>query len=59
MEWFSNLNDKEDYITFSFIGHKYHVYYNSDDGTSDPQLVTTISFSQIINKVKDECKDAA
>jgi hypothetical protein len=49
MEWFSNFNDKEDYMAFSFASHKYHVYYNSDDG--DPQHVTRITFSQIINKV--------
>ncbi len=46
-------------MSFSFVGHKYHVYYNSDDGTSDRQLVTRIACSQIINKVKDECKGAA
>jgi len=51
MEWFSNFNDKEDYMAFSFASHKYHVYYNSDDGVGDPQHVTRITFSQIINKL--------
>ncbi len=46
-------------MAFSFTGHKYHVHYNSDDDVTDPQLVTKIAFSQIINKVKDECKDAS
>jgi len=51
MEWFSNFNDKEDYMAFSFASHTYHVYYNSDDGVRDPQHVIRITFSQIINKV--------
>jgi hypothetical protein len=59
MEWLFDLNYKEDYMAFSFTGHKYHVHYNSDDDVTDPQLVTKIAFSQIINKVKDECKDAS
>jgi hypothetical protein len=51
MEWFSNFNDKEDYMAFSFASHKYHVYYNNDDGVGDLQHVTRITFSQIINKL--------
>jgi len=58
MKWFFNLNNKEDYMAFSFTSHKYHVYYNYDDGISDPQPITRIAFNQIINKVKDECKGA-
>jgi hypothetical protein len=58
MEWFFDLNDKENYMAFSFTGHNYHVYYNSDDDVNDPQLVTKIAFSQIINKVTDEHKGA-
>jgi hypothetical protein len=45
-------------MAFPFVSHKYHVYYNIDDGVGDPQLVTRIAFNQIINKVKDECKGA-
>jgi hypothetical protein len=45
-------------MAFSFIGHRYHVYYNNDDGANDSQLVTKIAFNQIINNVKDECKGA-
>jgi len=58
MEWFSDFNGKEDYMAFPFVSHKYHLYYNIDDGVGDPQLVTRIAFNQIINKVKDECKGA-
>jgi hypothetical protein len=58
MEWFSDLNGKEDYLAFSFVSHKYHVYYNNDDGIGDLQLPTRIAFNQINNKVKDECKGA-
>ncbi len=46
-------------MAFSFTGHKDHDYYNNDDGANDLQPVTRIAFSQIINKVKDECKGAA
>jgi hypothetical protein len=46
-------------MAFSFTSHKYHVYYNHDDGTRDPQPITRITFNQIINKAKDECKGVA
>jgi hypothetical protein len=59
MEWFFNLNDGEDYLAFSFASHKYHVYYNNDDGVGDLQPITKIAFSQTINKVKDKCKGVA
>jgi hypothetical protein len=35
MEWFFDLNGGNDYFAFSFVGHEYHVYYNSDDGVGD------------------------
>jgi hypothetical protein len=59
MEWFFNLNGEEDYLAFSFASHKYHVYYNNDDGVGDFQPITKIAFNQTINKVKDECKGVA
>ncbi len=32
MEWFSDFNGGEDYLVFSFVGQKYHLYLNNIDG---------------------------
>jgi hypothetical protein len=58
MEWFFDLNDGKDYLTFSFVGHKYFIYLNSDDGVGGLQHVTKLALSWVVNKVKDECEGA-
>jgi hypothetical protein len=46
------MHGKVNYLAFSFFGHTYLIYYNSDDGVRDLQLVTKLAF----NEVKDECE---
>jgi hypothetical protein len=60
MDWFSNLNDNEDvvYLAFLFFGHKYFVYYISENGFTNLQLVTKEAFRQVVSKLKEECEGA-
>jgi hypothetical protein len=58
MEWFFDLNGSEDvvYLAFLFFGHKYLVYYISENGFANLQPITKETFRQVMNKVKEECE---
>lgn len=58
MEWFSNLNGENDYLAFSFVGHKYPICLGNDDGVGGLQPITKLALSQVVSKVKDECEGA-
>jgi len=50
------MHCKVNYLAFPFFGHMYPIYYNSDDGVCDLQLVTKLAFNQAFNEVKEECE---
>jgi hypothetical protein len=59
LEWFSNFNGREDYLTFFFASHKYHVYNRNDEGAQGPEPITKFAFNRVVNKVKEECEGEA
>jgi hypothetical protein len=53
MELFFDFNGGNDYLALFFVGHKYHVYCNSDDGVGDPQPITKLAVSWVVNNMKE------
>jgi hypothetical protein len=60
IDWFSNLNGSEDvvYLALLVFGHKYLIYYTSENGFASLQPLTKEAFRQVVTKVKEECEGA-
>jgi hypothetical protein len=59
MNWFFDLNAKEDDIYFSlcFFRHKFPIT-SYLDGVIFPRHVTKAAFNMAVNKVKEKCEGA-